>query len=79
MCTWFHPINTLPKTRVESYHSIVAKEFSHNLDPVPLMTVVKDATESVAKLSGKKKKTRLKVRDHGQEKAKCLTNVQYNS
>ena len=31
------------------------------------MTVVKDATESVAKLSGKKKYTRLKVRDHGQE------------
>ena len=31
------------------------------------MTVFKDATESVAKLSGKKKKTRLKVRDHGQE------------
>ena len=35
------------------------------------MTVVKDATESVAisnlKLSWKKKKTRLKVRDHGQE------------
>ena len=27
------------------------------------MTVVKDATESVANLSGKKKKTRLKVRD----------------
>ena len=35
------------------------------LDPV--MTVVKDATKSVAKLSGKKKKTSLKVRDHGQE------------
>ena len=32
------------------------------------MTVVKDATERVAKLSGKKKKTRLKVRDHVQEK-----------
>ena len=31
------------------------------------MTVVKDATKSVAKLSGKKKKTSLKVRDHGQE------------
>ena len=31
------------------------------------MTVVKDATDSVTKLSGKKKKTRLKVRDHGQE------------
>ena len=31
------------------------------------MTVVKDATESVAKLSGKKKKTRLNVRDHSQE------------
>ena len=34
------------------------------------MSVVKDATESVAKLSGKKKKTRLKVRDHGQEEGK---------
>ena len=34
------------------------------------MTVVEDATESVAKLSGKKKKTRLKVRDHGQEEGK---------
>ena len=33
----------------------------------PVMTVVKDATKSVAKLSGKKKKTSLKVRDHGQE------------
>ena len=32
-----------------------------------MTTVVKYATESVAKLSGKKKKTRLKVRDHGQE------------
>ena len=32
------------------------------------MTVVKDATERVAKLSGKKKKTRLKARDHVQEK-----------
>ena len=42
------------------------------------MTVVKYATESVAKLGGKKKKTRLKVRDHGQEKVKCLTKVQYN-
>ena len=31
------------------------------------MTVVKDATESVAKLSGKKKKTRLNVRDLSQE------------
>ena len=31
------------------------------------MTVVKDATESVAKLSGKKKKSRFKVRDHGQQ------------
>ena len=31
------------------------------------MTVVKDATESVAKLNGKKKKMRLKVRDHSQE------------
>ena len=31
------------------------------------MTVVKDATGSVAKLSGKKKKMRLKVRDRGQE------------
>ena len=40
-------------------------EFSQNFDPA--MTVVKDATESVAKLSGKKKKMRLKVRDHGQE------------
>ena len=37
-----------------------------------MTTVVKYATESVAKLSGKKKKMRLKVRDHGQEKAKCL-------
>ena len=55
----------------------VVKKFSQNLDPV--MTVVKYATESVAKLSGKKKKTRLKVKDHGQEKAKCLTKVQYNS
>ena len=44
-----------------------------------MTTVVKYATESVAKLSGKKKKTRLKVRDKGQEKAKCLTKVQYNS
>ena len=44
-----------------------------------MTTVVKYATESVAKLSGKKKKMRLKVRDHGQEKAKCLTKVQYNS
>ena len=32
-----------------------------------MISVVKDATESVAKLSGKKKKTSLKVRDHGQE------------
>ena len=40
-----------------------------------MISVVKDATESVAKLSGKKKKTRLKVRDHGQEKAKCLVGV----
>ena len=32
-----------------------------------MTTVVKDATESVAKLNGKKKKARLKVRDHGQE------------
>ena len=31
------------------------------------MTVVKDATESVAKSTGEKIKTRLKVRDHGQE------------
>ena len=31
------------------------------------MTAVKDATESVAKLSGKQKKTSLKVRNHGQE------------
>ena len=31
------------------------------------MTVVKDDTESVAKLSGKQKKKRLKVRDDGQE------------
>ena len=31
------------------------------------MTVVKDATESVAKLSGKKKKTRLIERDHSEE------------
>ena len=31
------------------------------------MTLVKDATESVAKLSREKKKTRFKVRDHGQE------------
>ena len=37
-----------------------------------MTTVVKYATESVAKLSGKKKKMRLKVRDHGQEKTKCL-------
>ena len=34
------------------------------------MTVVKYATESVANLSGKKKKRRLKVRDHGQEEGK---------
>ena len=34
------------------------------------MTVVKDATESVEKLSGKKKKTKPKVRDHGQEDGK---------
>ena len=32
-----------------------------------MTTVAKDATESVAKLNGKKKKARLKVRDHGQE------------
>ena len=32
-----------------------------------MMTLVKDATESVAKSTGEKKKTRLKVRDHGQE------------
>ena len=32
-----------------------------------MTTVVKYVTEIVAKLSGKKKKTRLKVRDHGQE------------
>ena len=31
------------------------------------MTVVKDATESVAKCSRQKKKMRLKVRDHSQE------------
>ena len=43
-------------------------EFSQNFDPA--MTVVKDATESVAKLSGKNKKTRLTVRDHGQEEGK---------
>ena len=35
-----------------------------------MISVVKDATESVAKLSGKMKKTRLKVRDHGQEEGK---------
>ena len=34
------------------------------------MTVVKDDIESVAKLSGKQKKKRLKVRDHGQEEGK---------
>ena len=34
------------------------------------MTVVKDATESVAKSTGEKIKTRLKVRDHGQEDGK---------
>ena len=33
-----------------------------------MTTVVKYAIESVAKLSGKKNKTRLKKRDHGQEK-----------
>ena len=32
-----------------------------------MTTVVKDAIESVAKLDGKKKKMRLKVRDRGQE------------
>ena len=32
-----------------------------------MTTVVKYATESFAKLSGKKKKMRLKVKDHGQE------------
>ena len=46
----------------------VVLEFSQNFDPA--MTVVKDATESVAKLSGKNKKTRLTVRDHGQEEGK---------
>ena len=43
---------------------------SQNLDPV--MTVVKYATESLANLSGKKKKTRLKVRDHGQEEGEVF-------
>ena len=38
-----------------------------------MTTVVQDATESVAKLNGKKKKTRLKVRDHSQEEGE----VQY--
>ena len=32
-----------------------------------MKTVVKDATESVAKLSGKKKTMRLKVKDHDEE------------
>ena len=40
------------------------------------MTVVKYATESVANLSGKKKKkTRLKVRDHGQEDGKVSDKI----
>ena len=39
------------------------------------MAVVKDATESVANLSGKKKKTRLKVRDHGQEEGEVSDKI----
>ena len=38
------------------------------------MTVVKDATESVSKLSGKKKKSKLIVRDHGQEEGEVFEN-----
>ena len=57
--------NDLTKLRELPLYCWVAKELSQNLDPV--MTVDKDATESVIKLSGKKKKMRLKVRDHGQE------------
>ena len=36
------------------------------------MTVVKDDAESVAKLSGKKKKMKLKMRDHSQEEGKVF-------
>ena len=40
-----------------------------------MTTVVKYATESVAKFSGKKKKTRLKVRDHGQEEGEVSDKI----
>ena len=36
------------------------------------MTVVKDDTENVTKLSGKEMKKRLKVRDHGQEEGEVF-------
>ena len=50
----------------------VEEEFSQNLDSV--MTVVKDATEKVSKLSGKKKKSKLNVRGHGQEGGEVFDN-----